>query len=148
MGNRRGKRNCNINAKGGFAGIPRIVMDSQDYQSLSFKAKALLLELACQYKGANNGNLTVAFTILKRRGWKREATIWTATQELLSVNLIVRTRQGQFLNPGGRCALYALTWQPIDECPGKELETESSILPPRKFSLERFELTKNPLLKK
>ena len=33
--------------------------------------------------------------------------------------------------------LYALTWQPIDECRGKNLELSPTTTAPRKFSLEQ-----------
>ncbi|KJS09373.1 MAG: hypothetical protein VR73_02760 [Gammaproteobacteria bacterium BRH_c0] len=122
---------------GGFAGIPRIVMESSDYMHLSFKAKALLVELAYQYKGNNNGDLTAAPAVLKARGWKRAATISTTVTELVDARLVIKTREGKFLNPGGRCALYAVTWQPVNECPGKNLDVPATITPPRKFSMER-----------
>lgn len=125
------------NAPGGFAGIPRVVMETDDFQQLSYKSQALLIQLAYQYRGNNNGDLTVAFSILKKRGWKREATISNAVKELLDAKLILKTREGRFINPGARCALYALTWKPVDECTGKELELSPTITPPRKFSCER-----------
>ena len=122
---------------GGFAGIPRIVMDSPDFQSLTGGGVKLLLELARQYTGKNNGDLTTAYSILKDRGFKSKDTITRAKDELLRLNLIVCTRSGMFTNPGGRCALYALTWQPVDDCSGKQLEISPTRTPSRKFSLER-----------
>lgn len=122
--------------QGGFAGVPRIVMKTNDYASLSYKAKALLFELAYQYRGQNNGDLTVALSVLRCRGWKREATISDAVSELLSANMIVRTRDGRFSNPGSRCALYAITWRPVDECPQKHLSHPPTSRPPRQFSME------------
>jgi hypothetical protein len=119
-----------------FAGIPRVVMDSPDYINLKSGAVRLLLELAKQFNGRNNGDLTVAHSILKRRGISSKETISKATAELVGANLIIRTRQGLFLNPGGRCALYALTWMPINECPGTQLEVKESQTPPRLFSTE------------
>ena len=124
------------NAPSGFAGIPRVVMDSTDYQSLSYKSKALLMDLAYQYRGNNNGDLTAAFSIMKEKGWKRDPTVKAAVAELLDANLILKTRDSRFSNPGSKCALFALTWQPIDECPGKELERSPTRTPPRKFSIE------------
>ena len=53
---------------------------------------------------------------------------------------LVKTRTGQFTNPGGVCALYAITWQPIDECKGKKLHVAPTNTPPRKFSLENQQL--------
>ena len=98
-----------------FAGIPRAVLLHKDYQNLSGNAVKLLLDLAFQYRGGNNGDLTTAFNVLKVRGWTSRATIDRAKKQLLLNELIKETRPGQFINPGGRCALYALTWAAIDE---------------------------------
>jgi hypothetical protein len=122
---------------GRFVGLPFCVLKSNDYIDLSYKSKALLIDLALQYNGKNNGDLTAAFAILKKRGWVREATIFSAVQELILANLIIRTREGKFQNPHSRCALYALAWQPIDECNGKDLDIGPTVTPPRKFSLEK-----------
>lgn len=99
----------------GFAGIPREIIESEDYRSLSASAVKLLVELAYQYRGHNNGDLTTAWTVLKDRGWKSRTTIEKARDELLRADLIVCTREGRFLNPGGVCALYALRWCPIND---------------------------------
>ena len=127
--------------KGTFTLIPHAVMDNRDYVNLSYKSVKLLLDLAYQYRGKNNGDLTAAFSILRQRGWKREATIGAAIKELIAANLIIRTRDGYFRHPKSRCALYALTWQPIDECIGKDLEVSPTTTPPRKFSLENKQNT-------
>lgn len=119
-----------------FAGIPHTVMESDSYKQLGGSAVKLLLELARQYNGRNNGDLTTALSLLKLRGFSSSTTVKKAKQELLDADLIIETRTGIFTNPGGRCALYALTWQPIDECPGKNLEVKPTSTPPRKFSME------------
>lgn len=129
MSNRR-KRN----KKGqSFAGIPRAVMEHQDYKSLTGNEVKLLLELAYQYRGNNNGDLTTAYSVLKNRGWSSRQTIDRAKKKLLQLQLITQTREGRFLNPGGRCALYALVWQPISECPGKKLDVKPTSTPARTF---------------
>jgi hypothetical protein len=127
------------NSPGGFAGIPRVVMNNSDYTRLSGGAVKLLLEFCRQYKGSNNGNITAAFSILKQRGFNSKETIKRTKNELLSAGLIIETREGRFTNPGGVCALYAITWQPIDECPGKNLNVEPTTTPYRKFSLQNNE---------
>lgn len=134
-----------MDAPGGFAGVPRVVMDSHDYIELSYKSRVLLFDLAYQYRGNNNGNLTCAFSILKYRGWKREATISAAVDELIRAHLILRTREGRFANPGARCALYALTWQRVDECPSADLDHPPTIRPIRQFSLEGKHINKMPI---
>ena len=119
-----------------FAGIPRKVIRHPDYHKLNGNAVKLLVDLAFQYRGKNNGNLTTAFSVLSKRGWNSRQTIDRAKRQLVENELIVETRPGRFNNPGGRCALYALTWESIDECPGKNLEVKSTVTPLRSFKLE------------
>lgn len=98
-----------------FAGIPRWVMETEDYKGLSGNAVKLLNELSYQYRKHNNGDLTVAWHVLNDRGWNSRTTIKKARDELLEADLIVCTREGRFLNPGGVCALYALRWEAISD---------------------------------
>lgn len=121
---------------GRFIGLPHVVVKNKDYIELSYKSKALLIDLMLQYNGKNNGDLTTALAILRDRGWKRQATVGEAVKELIDANLIIRTREGQFRNPFSRCALYAITWQPIDDCKDKDLNVNPTTTPPRKFSFE------------
>lgn len=127
-----------VNARGrnarprSFAGIPRAVIEHPDYQSLHGNAVKLLVDLAYQYRGKNNGDLTASWSVLKRRGWSSQTTLAKALKQLLGANLITCTRQGKFMNPGGYPTLYALNWQPIDECGGK-LDVDPTTTPPRKF---------------
>jgi hypothetical protein len=121
---------------GRFVGLPHVVIKNKDYIELSYKSKALLIDLMLQYNGRNNGDLTTALAILRDRGWKRQATIGEAVKELIDANLIIRTREGQFRNPFSRCALYAVTWQPIDDCKDKDLNVNPTSTALRKFSFE------------
>ena len=124
-----------------FAGIPHIVLEHPDFLRLPHRARALLLDVVYQFNGYNNGDLTVAFGFMCKRGWRSKETLSKAVSDLVSANLIIKTRQGRFQNPGASCDLYALTWKPIDSCTGKNLELGPTNTPPRKFGLERF---KNP----
>ena len=124
---------------GRFAAIPHSVMDSESYYLLSGNALKLLLELVKQYNGHNNGDLSAAFSVLKSRGWRSKKTLARCLNELMERELIVKTREGWFSNPGGRCALFALTWRAIDECEGKDLELGPSRGPYRSFGVESFE---------
>jgi hypothetical protein len=135
MTSKKGKRKGHVS----FAGIPRIVCDHEDYINLGGNAVRLLVELSRQYNGKNNGNLTAAWTCMSKRGFKSKETLSKAIKELVAANLIMITRTGYFQNPGGRCSLYALAWQPIDECLGKNLELKPTVRPPRQFSLERIQ---------
>jgi hypothetical protein len=121
-----------------YAGIPHFVMESESYYRSSGNALKLLLELVKQYNGQNNGDLSAAFSVLKRRGWRSKKTLARCIAELIERGLVVKTREGWFSNPGGRCALYALTWPCIDECAGKDLELGPTRGPYRSFGVENF----------
>jgi hypothetical protein len=114
-----------------FAGIDRNVMESDEYIGLSYVARAVLQELAYQYNGRNNGDLTLARSLMAKRGIKKDA-LDSAKKELLKADLVRITRKGQFQNPGGLCDLFALTWRPINECGGK-LDVKPTTQPPRIF---------------
>jgi hypothetical protein len=119
----------------GYGALPRMVWEHPDYCNLSGGAAKLLMDFACQFNGHNNGDLQAAYSVLSKRGWRSRQTISRAVAELLSAELIVKTREGKFTHPGGQCALYALAWVQIHDCDGK-LEVAPTSTPPRKFSLE------------
>ena len=121
--------------KASFAGIPRVVMECPDYINLNGSAVKLLIEMACQFKGGNNGDLCPAWTLMKERGFCSKTTLSKAIKELLQAEMILLTRQGHFIK--NKASLYALTWAPIDECSGKYLEVLPTRIPSRNFSLER-----------
>ena len=142
MARRRHKAKGRAEA-GTFALLPHAVMDSEDFRSISGSALIVLMSLLRQYRGSNNGDLSAEFSRIKQWGVGSKSTLAKALLELQERNLILRTREGRFMKPGGCCALYALTWQPIDECDGK-IEVAATATAPRKFSLER---TKHPVQK-
>lgn len=98
-----------------FARIPHPVMDSPNWRRCSATAIKLLCELARQFNGHNNGDLSAAMSILRPRGWSSPETVTNAYRELMHYGLIELTRQGGLHGP----SLYALTWLAIDECKGK-----------------------------
>lgn len=121
----------------GFIAIPHVVMESDDYRRLPPYAVKLLNAMVFQYRGKNNGDLTAAYKVMRNWGFVSKDTLSRAIKDLISAKLIVRTREGQFSNPGGGCALYALTWHAIDECPGKRLTIGPTNRPWRQFSMEK-----------
>jgi len=121
--------------KASFAGIPRVVMECPDYINLSGSAVRLLNEVAYQFKGGNNGDLCLAWTLMKMRGFCSKATLSKAIKELIAAGMIILTRQGRFERT--KASLYALTWAPIDECISKHLDESPTRTPSRNFSVER-----------
>ena len=113
---------------GTFFRAPTIVLDSDSFKALSLKSRALILDLGAQFRGNNNGDLCLAWSVMHPRGWKSKDTLRRAQLELLSHGMIEQTRQG-----GLHCAsLYAFTWLGIDECGGK-LDVQSSVVPSNKW---------------
>ena len=61
---KRREKAKNRKETGRFAQLPHVVLNSADYISLSYKSKALLVDLVYQYNGKNNGDLTAALGFL------------------------------------------------------------------------------------
>lgn len=100
---------------GRFIAIPFSVLRSPDYLALTPLARSLLNELAFQYNGANNGDLTLAWGVLKNRGYKAESTIIRGKKNLIERKIITEVRKGIAKNGVRLCSLYALNWLRVVE---------------------------------
>jgi hypothetical protein len=60
---------------GSFIALPRDVLRSPNYLALSAQARALLIDVAEQYYGNNNGGLSPSWTLMHTRGWKSRDTL-------------------------------------------------------------------------
>ena len=100
---------------GGFIALPWQVVDSPAYRALSVHAKALLIEVARQYSGHNNGALLCGKAYMQTRGWNSTDMLTKAKRELLEAELIFETVKGARPN---RASWYALTWQTLDKLDG------------------------------
>jgi hypothetical protein len=99
---------------GRFIQLPLPVLESAAYRALGFSARALMLDMAAQYMGKNNGQLLAGWTIMQTRGWRSKRTLIDAKRELLeSGQLVVETRMGKFPSTS---AWYGCTWWPLDWC--------------------------------
>lgn len=111
------RRNKGRRSRGTFLAMPHSVLDHPNFIGLSPRATRLLIDLARQFNGTNNGDLSAAFTVMSRnRGWTSKDQLHKGLAELVSKGWIVLTRRGRRPNVA---SLYALTWLPIDECGGK-----------------------------
>ena len=134
-------RKNNHGKKKSFSGrwmeLPHAVLDSPDYINLRVSSKQLLIDIFRQHNGHNNGDLSASFKLMLARGWRAKGTLKRALDGLLESGLIIKTREGWFQGEhSSRCALYAVTWLGIDECPGKDLDVKPSPRPLRAFSIE------------
>lgn len=114
-----------------FVGIPISLWNHPDFFVLSGRAMKLLIDVAGQYNGRNNGDLCITMKVMRGRAWTSSDQLYKARNELIDRDLIRLSRQG------GRnlCSLYAVTWQGVDECRGKH-DLRTSDTPLRKFSIE------------
>ncbi len=101
---------------GAFVTLPLAVLQSRAFIAASPYARMLLIDLALQYRGDNNGDLCAAWKLMQPRGWRSEATLQKAKRELQALELIVETRKGARPN---KASLYAVTWCALDPCGGK-----------------------------
>lgn len=99
------------------------VMDSPNYRHMSYRARALLLDVLRFYNRRNNGDLAITPKLMRPLGWTSNDQLQKAQMELEHYGFIKRSRQG------GRnsCNLFALTFYPIDECGGKHDLAPSSV---------------------
>lgn len=94
-----------------FVPMPKLILASMEWQSLPFGARALVLDLASQYTGKNNGRLTPAWEAMQRCGWTSKGTLMRAKAALLNTSFVVLTRKGH----APRTAEWvALTWWKLD----------------------------------
>lgn len=96
----------------GFLALPYSVLKARKFVALSPQAVKLLLDVAAQYRGDNNGDLSAAWKLMKPRGWRSEQTLHRAKHELLDGGFLFETRKGHRPNV---CSLFALTWVPLDD---------------------------------
>lgn len=105
---------------GAFHALPCDIINSANHRALTPKACKLFFDLLRQIRlkrggPVNNGDLTVAFRVLRESGWKSRQQIEEARDELEHYGFVVQTRQGG----QNRASLYAFTWWSINLCSGK-----------------------------
>ena len=96
----------------GFLALPHSLLDSNQYIALTRNAQALLVDIASQYKGNNNGDLSAEFSKMKKRGWHSKTSLFKARRELVDAGFLIVTRTRGRLSKLPTC--YAITWRAID----------------------------------
>lgn len=109
---------------GQFHTVSRELLVSHVFIALSSYAVKLFVDILSQYTGFNNGDQCLAWTVMKKRGWKSKSTLDKARKELMAVELIEVSRYGSRRRPH----LYALSIYAVDECNGK-LEMKQTTVP-------------------
>ena len=116
-----------------FVGIERTVMDSVAFVSLSKLARALYLDLRRQFNGHNNGDITIADSVLSRYGWSH-SSVHKALKEIVEHRLMIRSRKGGVTAPTAvRPSLYAFCDLPVMANPAKGIAGAQPMLSYRQF---------------
>jgi len=98
--------------------LPHVVIDSPSYRELGHPARALLIDIARQYTGSNNGRLVACAKYLRPLGWRSNDTITRALVQLKGAQLLIETRLGMKPN---RAAWFALGWYSLDNVSGMDI---------------------------
>ena len=112
---------------GQILAIPRNVKRSEAFKACSPLARALLIELADQHNGGNNGRLHLSYVYMREQGFRSKDQIAKGRDELIARNLITLTRQGGLpVRNGGKTTFggaswFALTWLRISNFVGLDV---------------------------
>jgi hypothetical protein len=90
--------------------LPFTVIESVQFSELNHATKWLLLLIAMQYKGANNGKLVACEKYLRPRAWRSDSATRRCLSELIESGLLCRTRIGTRNVP----AWFAIAWKGCD----------------------------------
>jgi hypothetical protein len=113
------KRECRSRER--FARIPVSVLESLAVRELNHAALRVLVILASQWCGNNNGTLAITESYARRFGLCGRDTLYRSLRELEAHGLIVRTRQGMKLK--NHFSLWAISWEDITHRDGRPLDT-------------------------
>lgn len=121
------------NGSGPIAAIPKRVIEHKDFIGLSHKAVRVLLWLAYQYTKTNNGKLCAVHSQLSEQGFASKSTLSSALKELRDKEFIYLTKGSRESKNGRTPNYYALSWAPIDEIKGFEMDVSPTTTPGRTF---------------
>lgn len=110
---------------GRFIQLPVVVLECKNYKLLSYPARALLIELARQFRGDNNGSLLLSMAYLKKQGWTSSDVVARAKKQLIELGFIHETVKGHRPN---KASWYAITWRGLDKLDGYDPHATGSFV--------------------
>lgn len=113
--------------------IPYTLLRHPNCTRLSPYGVKLLMDLARQYTGFNNGYLCASWSLMKDCGWRSSITLYTAVVECEHYGLLIRTQQGGRNRPN----LHGFSWRRIDEKKGQTLDRAPTAAPTNDWKDER-----------
>lgn len=96
-----------------YAMVPLPVLRSTAVTTLTHAQFRVMVLLAAEYSGKNNGAVGITETQARDAGIGSDNTLYSALHELERRGLIQMTHPASRVPP--RPTMYALTWRPIDD---------------------------------
>jgi DNA-binding transcriptional regulator YhcF (GntR family) len=90
------------------------MLSSKAYLSLTCPARAVLIELARVYDGANNGRLGLSVRTAAQRSRIAQGTARRAFRELMDCGFVECVKAGAFSYKARHASEWRLTWWPCD----------------------------------
>lgn len=112
----RANRRVRATGKGAgerFAALPVSVLTSPAVATLSAATRWVLVALAAQFTGRNNGALSLPAAAAAKFGITSRDTLYSGLARLCERGLAIQTDPGSYQPP--RPARYAVTWRPLDD---------------------------------
>jgi hypothetical protein len=97
--------------KGRFLALPDSLIESRQFVELPHASRTLLILIARQYWGSNNGRLVATPKYLSRYAWVSNQSTTRCLRQLVGAGLIYQTRIGGRPN---KAAWYGITWRELD----------------------------------
>lgn len=109
---------------GRFLPLPHSIIKSKEFRGLSFSAVSLLIDIAVQHNGNNNGKLVCTMKYLRPLGWSSNDTVTRAKRQLEKSGLIIQTRQGM-KPPCSQAAWFAIGWLALEVENGLDISSRA-----------------------
>jgi hypothetical protein len=93
--------------------VPVLVLESQAVSTLPHAAFRVLVLLAAEFTGYNNGALGITASQAAQTGIRSDKTLYRSLHELEQRQLILMTYPASRVPP--RPTMWALTWLPLDD---------------------------------
>lgn len=94
-----------------FVALPLGVLQSDEWAALPVAAVKLVIDLAAQYTGKNNGRLCPSYDVLQRHGWASKATLLRAKVAIHKTSFVIMTRRG---HAPRTCEWVGFSWWRLD----------------------------------
>lgn len=111
------------------------LLDSPAWYALSKTSRSLFVDLRSFVGPTNNGDISAALSLMRKKGWNSSSTLADALFELQALGFIAKTRNTVGVENGSRvCCLYRFTDLPTFAFPKLYIEAHSETHEYRRYA--------------